>query len=95
MNKIVKAGNVSFSSALPLSVIAGPCAIEGREFALETAKRLADIFAEAGISWIYKSSFDKANRSSGSSFRGVGMEQGLDILAEVQDRVGEIGRAHV
>ncbi len=88
MNKIVKAGNVSFSSALPLSVIAGPCAIEGREFALETAKRLADIFAEAGISWIYKSSFDKANRSSGSSFRGVGMEQGLDILAEVQDRVG-------
>lgn len=88
MGKAIQVGNLSISNGNPLVFIAGPCVIEGREFALETAKRLADIFVSAGIGWIYKSSFDKANRSSGSSFRGVGMEQGLDILAEVKDRVG-------
>ena len=63
-----------------LFIIAGPCAIEGREFALQTADELKKIFATAGMPFIYKSSFDKANRSSGQSYRGVGMEQGLSIL---------------
>ena len=72
----------------PFFLIAGPCVIESREMALETAQRLKDICAELAIPFIYKSSYDKANRSSGKSFRGLGMEQGLDILAEVKKQVG-------
>lgn len=71
-----------------LFVIAGPCAIESRQFALETAEELRDIFDAAGIGLVYKSSFDKANRTSVSSFRGVGMDQGLEILAEVRETLG-------
>lgn len=71
-----------------LFFIAGPCAIEGRAFALETAEELKGIFASVGLPFIYKSSFDKANRSSSDSFRGVGMDEGLSILAEVRDRLG-------
>ncbi len=71
----------------PLFLIAGPCVIESRSFALETAERIRDIGAEQGINVIYKSSFDKANRTSISSFRGPGMDEGLDILAEVRDRL--------
>ncbi len=88
MNKTINIADFSISNNDSLMFIAGPCAIEGREFALDTAKRLADIFDKAGLNWIYKSSFDKANRSSDSSFRGVGLEQGLDILSEVKDRIG-------
>ena len=72
----------------PLFCIAGPCAIEGRAQALEVAAALKEIFAKAGMPFVYKSSFDKANRSSGSSFRGVGMAEGLSILAEVREKVG-------
>lgn len=72
----------------PLTLLAGPCAIESRAHALETAEQLQKIFAGAGLRFTYKSSFDKANRSSGGSFRGVGMAEGLDILAEVRDRFG-------
>jgi len=72
----------------PLFIIAGPCVIESREFALETAAELKTICGEAGVPFIYKSSFDKANRSSGESFRGLGMEAGLEILAEVRRTVG-------
>ncbi|MGB6055214.1 MAG: 3-deoxy-8-phosphooctulonate synthase [Burkholderiaceae bacterium] len=72
----------------PLFLIAGPCVIESRQMALDTAGRLRDITARLGIPFIYKSSFDKANRSSGASFRGLGMEQGLDILAEVKKQIG-------
>lgn len=71
-----------------MSFICGPCAIESRAFALETAFALKEIFDAKGLSFTYKSSFDKANRSSGSSFRGVGMDEGLSILAEVRERVG-------
>ncbi len=74
--------------ARPLFLIAGPCVIESRQMALDTAGRLREITARLGIPFIYKSSFDKANRSSGSSFRGLGMEQGLDILAEVKKQIG-------
>ncbi len=72
----------------PFFLIAGPCAIESRELALETAAELKAITAELGIPFIYKSSFDKANRSSGKSFRGPGMEEGLKILAEVREKIG-------
>lgn len=72
----------------PFFLIAGPCVIESREFALETAKMIADVTGELGISVLYKSSFDKANRTSGTSFRGPGIEEGLEILAEVRETVG-------
>jgi len=72
----------------PFFLIAGPCVIESREFALETAKMIADITGELGINTLYKSSFDKANRTSGTSFRGPGVEEGLEILAEVRETVG-------
>lgn len=71
-----------------LFFICGPCAIESRSFALETAEELKMIFKKAGLPFIYKSSFDKANRSSSSSFRGVGMEEGLSILAEIKEKLG-------
>jgi 2-dehydro-3-deoxyphosphooctonate aldolase (KDO 8-P synthase) len=72
----------------PFFLIAGPCVIESLEMAIETAGQLKDITTSLGIPFIYKSSFDKANRSSGSSFRGLGMEKGLAILAEVRKQIG-------
>ena len=70
---------------LPLFFIAGPCAIESRAHALEVSAALREIFADTGVPFVYKSSFDKANRSSGAGFRGVGMKEGLSILAEVRE----------
>lgn len=72
----------------PFFLIAGPCVIESREMAFETAAQLKEICAELGIPFIYKSSYDKANRSSGKSYRGLGMEKGLAILAEVREKLG-------
>lgn len=72
----------------PLFLISGPCVIESRQMALETAAQLKEITASLGIPFIYKSSFDKANRSSSSSFRGLGMAQGLEILADVRQTLG-------
>ncbi|CAG4882715.1 2-dehydro-3-deoxyphosphooctonate aldolase [Georgfuchsia toluolica] len=72
----------------PFFLIAGPCVIESRQLALDTAGQLKEICASLGIPFIYKSSYDKANRSSSSSFRGFGMEQGLAILAEVKKQIG-------
>ena len=72
----------------PFFLIAGTCVIESRQMALDTAGTLKDITTELGIPFIYKSSFDKANRSSGTSFRGLGMEKGLDILADVKRTIG-------
>jgi 2-dehydro-3-deoxyphosphooctonate aldolase (KDO 8-P synthase) len=72
----------------PLFLIAGPCVIESRAMALDTAGQLRDICRKLGLNFIYKSSYDKANRSSGKSFRGLGMEQGLDILADVKKQIG-------
>lgn len=68
----------------PLFLIAGPCVIESRQMAMDTAGHLKEITTALNIPFIYKSSFDKANRSSGSSFRGLGMEKGLEILADVK-----------
>ena len=72
----------------PLFLIAGPCVIESRDMALDTAGTMRDICRKLGLNFIYKSSYDKANRSSGKSFRGLGMEQGLDILADVKKQIG-------
>jgi 2-dehydro-3-deoxyphosphooctonate aldolase (KDO 8-P synthase) len=72
----------------PLFLIAGPCVIESRDMAFDTAGKLQEICRTLGVNFIYKSSYDKANRSSGKSFRGLGMEQGLDILADVKLKLG-------
>ena len=72
----------------PLFLIAGPCVVESRELQVETAGRLKEMCARLGVPFIFKSSYDKANRSSGKSFRGLGMDQGLAILAEVKRQVG-------
>ena len=72
----------------PLFLIAGPCVVESRELQVETAGRLKEMCARLGVPFIFKSSYDKANRSSGKSFRGLGMDRGLAILAEVQRQVG-------
>ena len=68
----------------PLFLIAGPCVVESLELQLETAGRLKEICARLGMPFIFKSSYDKANRSSGKSYRGLGMEKGLEILARVR-----------
>jgi 2-dehydro-3-deoxyphosphooctonate aldolase (KDO 8-P synthase) len=72
----------------PLFLIAGPCVVESRELQLETAGRLRDICKPLGIPLIFKSSYDKANRSSGKSFRGLGMDRGLQILGDVKRQIG-------
>jgi len=72
----------------PFFLIAGPCVIEGEQFAIDTAGALKEITSELGIPFIYKSSFDKANRSSGKTFRGFGMDEGLRILAKVREQIG-------
>ena len=72
----------------PIFLIAGPCVIESRQLALDTAGMLKEICAELGVPFIYKSSYDKANRSSGKSFRGPGLDEGLRILAEVKQQIG-------
>lgn len=72
----------------PFFLIAGTCVIESEQMALDTAGALKEITAELGIPFIYKSSFDKANRSSGASFRGPGMDKGLEILARVRQQIG-------
>ncbi len=70
----------------PFFLIAGPCVIESREMAMQTAQTLTEICQRVGVPFIYKSSFDKANRSSGKSFRGPGMQEGLKIHADVRER---------
>jgi len=72
----------------PLFLIAGPCVIESEQMAMDTAGQLKEICAAAGVNFIYKSSYDKANRSSGTSFRGLGMDEGLRILSEVKKQIG-------
>ena len=72
----------------PFFLIAGPCVVESRQMALDTAGQLKEVCAGLGIPFIYKSSYDKANRSSSRSFRGLGMDAGLEILAEVRRTIG-------
>jgi len=84
----VRIGAAGFANDVPFALIAGPCAIESRDHALDTAEAIQAIARRLHIDCVYKSSFDKANRTSAGSFRGVGMEQGLAILAEVRARTG-------
>ncbi len=72
----------------PLFLIAGPCVVESRQMAFDTAGALKELTSELGIPFIYKSSYDKANRSSGTSYRGPGMDEGLQILADVRSQLG-------
>src|SRR5579864_6702891 len=87
-NKTVKVGSVEIGNDNKLVIIAGPCALESRAHALEMATALKEIAAKAGVGLIYKTSFDKANRTSAQSERGLGLESALPILAEVRERVG-------
>jgi 2-dehydro-3-deoxyphosphooctonate aldolase (KDO 8-P synthase) len=86
--RTVRVGNIAIANHLPFALIAGPCQIESRAHALEVAAALQEISAATGVPIIYKSSYDKANRTSASAARGVGMTEGLAILAEVRDRTG-------
>src|SRR5574338_1475398 len=72
----------------PLFLIAGPCVVESEQLQMDVAGRLKEITSDLGIPFIFKSSYDKANRSSGKSFRGLGMEKGLEILDKVRREVG-------
>ena len=85
---IVNVGPVRFGDELPLSIIAGPCQLESRAHALEVAAALKEIAARLSIGLVYKTSFDKANRTSASSVRGIGLAQALPIFAEIRASVG-------
>ena len=84
-NAHVTIGAVRFGNDLPLALIAGPCALESRAHALEMASALKEITGKAGVGFVYKTSFDKANRTSGKSARGIGLDQALPIFAEIRD----------
>ncbi len=84
----VEAGSVRFGNHLPLSIIAGPCAMESREHALEMASALKEITTKLGMGLVYKSSFDKANRTSISSARGIGLDKALSVFAEIKEKFG-------
>ena len=86
--KIITLGNLRIGSGAPLAVIAGPCVIESKESALRHAAALKEKADRVGVAYIFKSSYDKANRSSLGSFRGPGLEKGLEILAAVKDKIG-------
>ena len=84
----VTIGSITIGAGHPLALIGGPCAIEGESFMLEVATRLRDIAAKAGVPFIFKSSYDKANRTSIRSYRGPGFLRGLEILQKIKDVVG-------
>jgi 2-dehydro-3-deoxyphosphooctonate aldolase (KDO 8-P synthase) len=85
---VVAVGSVKFGDELPLSLIAGPCAMESRAHALEVAVALKEIAKKVGIGLVYKISFDKANRTSAKSARGVGLKAALPVFAEIRDKLG-------
>jgi 2-dehydro-3-deoxyphosphooctonate aldolase (KDO 8-P synthase) len=84
----VTIGSITIGAGHPLALIGGPCAIEGESFMLDVAARLRDITAKAGVPFIFKSSYDKANRTSIHSYRGPGLQKGLEILHKIKDVVG-------
>jgi 2-dehydro-3-deoxyphosphooctonate aldolase (KDO 8-P synthase) len=87
-NSEVAVGGVRFGNRLPLALIAGPCALESRAHALEMASALKEIAARLGIGLVYKTSFDKANRTSAKSARGIGLDQALAVFAEIRQSLG-------
>ena len=87
-NAHVKVGGVTFGADLPIAIFAGPCQMESRAHALEMASGLKELCARAGIGLIYKSSFDKANRTSLSGKRGIGLKGALPVFAEIREKLG-------
>jgi 2-dehydro-3-deoxyphosphooctonate aldolase (KDO 8-P synthase) len=87
-NAAVTAGNVTFGNGLPLSLIAGPCQMESRDHAFMMAGRLKEICARLGLGLVYKSSFDKANRTSLGGKRGLGLEKSLAVFADIREEFG-------
>jgi 2-dehydro-3-deoxyphosphooctonate aldolase (KDO 8-P synthase) len=87
-SKVVSAGNVKFGNDLPLAIIAGPCQLESRAHGLEVASALKEIAQRLKIGLVYKTSFDKANRTSASSERGLGLNKALPIFAEIRETLG-------
>ena len=87
-NTLVAVGKVRFGNKLPLALIAGPCALESRAHAFDMAAALKDITARLGIGFVYKTSFDKANRTSTKSARGLGLDKALAIFAELREKLG-------
>jgi 2-dehydro-3-deoxyphosphooctonate aldolase (KDO 8-P synthase) len=87
-NAIVTVSQVRFGNRLPLALIAGPCALESRGHAFEMASALKEITARLGMGLVYKTSFDKANRTSAASARGIGLDKGLAIFAELREKLG-------
>jgi 2-dehydro-3-deoxyphosphooctonate aldolase (KDO 8-P synthase) len=87
-NTVVAVGQVRFGNKLPLALIAGPCVLESRAHAFDMAVALRDIAARLGIGFVYKTSFDKANRTSGNSARGPGFDKALAIFAELREKLG-------
>ncbi len=88
INHHIKVAGFEIGNDLPFVLFAGPCVIEGEEFSLQVAREIRDIAAKVGVPLVFKSSFDKANRTSVDAFRGPGMEEGLRILQRVKDEVG-------
>ncbi|MCT4684199.1 MAG: 3-deoxy-8-phosphooctulonate synthase [Roseicyclus sp.] len=86
--QIVETGPVAFGNDIPLTVIAGPCQLEGRDHALMIARAMAEACAAAGAGFVFKASYDKANRTSLSGKRGLGMDEGLAILADIKAELG-------
>ncbi|MDD9333822.1 MAG: 3-deoxy-8-phosphooctulonate synthase, partial [Bartonella sp.] len=87
-NITVKVGNVVFSNEAPLSLIAGPCQMESRDHAFEMAGRIKTIVDQFGIGFVYKSSYDKANRTSLSATRGIGLEKAIAIFSDLKKELG-------
>jgi 2-dehydro-3-deoxyphosphooctonate aldolase (KDO 8-P synthase) len=87
-NAVVEVRKARFGNALPLALIAGPCQMESRAHALEMASALKEIASRLSIGLVYKTSFDKANRTSGKSARGLGLDQALPVFAEIRDTLG-------
>ena len=87
-NTTVTVGTAKFSNTLPLAVIAGPCALESRAHALEMAAALKETIGKLGLGFVYKTSFDKANRTSAASARGLGLDKALAIFADLRDQLG-------
>lgn len=87
-NAVVTVGNVKIGNAEKLSIIAGPCQLESREHAFEMASALKEMAVKAGVGLIYKTSFDKANRTSSSGKRGLGLERSLQIFSDIREKFG-------
>jgi 2-dehydro-3-deoxyphosphooctonate aldolase (KDO 8-P synthase) len=87
-NSVVTVGKAKFGNKLPLALIAGPCALESRAHAFEMATALKELTTKLGLGLVYKTSFDKANRTSASSARGMGLDKALSIFAELRERLG-------